>query len=66
MKTSSMMMLAVTFCYTGLMLSFWSGIYGNAISRTKNFGENAKSLVGLHGIVVGAGQIVGGTVDFFS
>jgi hypothetical protein len=66
MITPSMLMLSITFCYTGLMLSFWSGIYGIAIGRTQNFGENVKSLVGMHGIVVGAGEIIGGTVFFFN
>lgn len=60
MATPRMLMLAVTFCYTGLMLTFWSGVYGTSIGRTKKFGEDAKSLVGLHGIVIGAGEIIGG------
>lgn len=60
MATPRMLMLVVTFCYTGLMLTFWSGVYGTSIGRTKSFGDDAKSLVGLHGIVIGAGEIVGG------
>ena len=56
-------MLSVTFAYTGVMLAFWSGVYGTSLGRTKNWSigsEDAKSLVGLHGIVIGAGEIVGG------
>ena len=59
MLNPQMMLLAVTFAYTGLMLTFWSGVYGTSIGFTNKF-ENAKSLVGLHGILVGAGEIVGG------
>ncbi len=55
----NMLLLLVTFAYTGLMLTFWSGVYGASIGFTKKF-EDALSLNGLHGIVVGAGEIVGG------
>lgn len=58
--TPGMLLLVLTFAYTGLVLTFWSGVYGTCIGRTKLFGEDAKSLVGLHGIVVGVGEIVGG------
>lgn len=52
-------LLSVTFFYTGLELTFWSGVYGTSVGATKNF-EDSKSLVGLHGIVVGVGEILGG------
>ena len=65
MATPKMLMLAVTFGYTGMMLTFRSGVYGTSIGFTKNFGDNAKSLVGLHGIIVGAGGIVGGEKAYF-
>lgn len=55
-----MMFLTVTFAYTGLMLTFWSGVYGASIGFTKQFGDDAKSLNGLHGIIVGLGEITGG------
>ena len=48
--TKNMFLLMITFGYTGLTLTFWSGVYGTCLSRTKLFGEEAKSLVGLHGI----------------
>ena len=48
--TPGMLLLVLTFAYTGLVLTFWSGVYGTCIGRTKLFGEDAKSLVGLHGI----------------
>ena len=41
-------MAMLTFAYTGLALTFWSGVYGTCIGRS-DFSD-AKSLVGLHGI----------------
>ena len=37
-----------------------SGVYGSSVGFTTDFGSEAKSLVGLHGIVVGVGEIAGG------
>jgi len=58
--TKQMLMLSTTFFYTGLLLTFWSGVYGTSIANTKAFGTEAKSYVGLHGIFVGVGEIIGG------
>jgi len=58
--TKQMLMLSVTFFYTGLLLSFWSGVFGPSIANTKAFGSNANSYNGLHGIFVGVGEILGG------
>ena len=58
-----MLMLTVTFCYCGLLLTFWSGVYGTAIGRTKSFGGMAKSLIGLNGVAVGVGEIFGGNFE---
>lgn len=43
----------------GLELSFYSGVYGTCIGATTNFGDAAKGLIGISGIVVGIGEIVG-------
>ena len=48
--TKNMFLLMITFGYTGLTLTFWSGVDGTCLSRTKLFGEKAKSLGGFHGI----------------
>ena len=48
MITPGMLLAMVTFAYTGLALTFWSGLYGTCIGRS-DFSD-AKSLVGLHGI----------------
>jgi hypothetical protein len=39
------LMLSVTSIYTGLVLTFWSGVYGSSIGFTNDFGSGAKSLV---------------------
>uniref|UniRef100_A0A8C9WXM6 UNC93-like protein MFSD11 n=1 Tax=Sander lucioperca TaxID=283035 RepID=A0A8C9WXM6_SANLU len=51
---------ACPFCSAGLELSFYSGVYGTCIGATTQFGEAAKGLIGISGIVVGIGEIVGG------
>eukprot|EP00095_Tigriopus_kingsejongensis_P001318 snap_masked-scaffold249_size238305-processed-gene-0.10 protein:Tk01318 transcript:snap_masked-scaffold249_size238305-processed-gene-0.10-mRNA-1 annotation:"unc93-like protein mfsd11" len=58
--TPNMLLLSITFFYTGLELTFWSGVYGPSIGFTQAFGLQAKSLVGLHGIFIGVGEISGG------
>lgn len=44
---------------SGLELAFYSGVYGTCIGATARFGAAAKGLIGISGIVVGAGEIVG-------
>uniref|UniRef100_A0A0N5AB91 UNC93-like protein MFSD11 n=1 Tax=Syphacia muris TaxID=451379 RepID=A0A0N5AB91_9BILA len=58
--TPHMILLVVAFIYTGLELSYWSGVYSTAISRTKNFHFNTHKIVALNAICQGVGQIVGG------
>ncbi|KAI6205671.1 hypothetical protein M3Y94_00818800 [Aphelenchoides besseyi] len=55
-----MLLLIVAFMYTGIELSFWSGIYPASIGFTKQLGSNTKSLVGLNAITQGLGQASGG------
>lgn len=58
--TRDMILLTLTFFYTGLELSFFSGVYGPSLGFTKQFGDKAKQLVGLSGIFVGIGEVLGG------
>ncbi|EAT34452.1 AAEL013304-PA [Aedes aegypti] len=58
--TKRMLQLSVTFIYTGLALSFFSGVYGASIGFTKAIGESAKQLVGLNGVFIGVGEVLGG------
>ncbi|CAB0041671.1 unnamed protein product [Trichogramma brassicae] len=60
--TSRMMMLTLTFVYTGLSLTFLSSVYASSIGFTKSMGQDRKSLIGLHGICVGIGEVLGGAV----
>lgn len=58
--TKDMILLSVTFFYTGLELGFFSGVYGTAVAGTLQFGTIAKQLLGLNGIFIGVGEILGG------
>ncbi|XP_075213699.1 UNC93-like protein MFSD11 [Lycorma delicatula] len=58
-KTKEMMILAVTFCYTGLHQAFCSGIYSPSIGFTLQFGNRSKQLVPLSGVFLGLGQVIG-------
>ncbi|KAM9843706.1 UNC93-like protein MFSD11 [Aulostomus maculatus] len=59
-KTKTILLLSPCMAYSGLELSFYSGVYGTCIGATTQFGEAAKGLIGISGIVVGIGEIVGG------
>jgi len=58
--TKNMLLLSVTFFYTGLALSFWSGVYGPCIGRTAAFEDEAKSLATISGIMIAIGEVLGG------
>nr|XP_054596118.1 UNC93-like protein MFSD11 isoform X2 [Nothobranchius furzeri] len=60
LKSKMIMLLSPCMAYSGLELSFYSGVYGTCIGATAQFGEAAKGLIGISGIVVGIGEIVGG------
>ncbi|XP_055312728.1 UNC93-like protein MFSD11 isoform X2 [Sitodiplosis mosellana] len=60
--TRDMLLLCITFLYTGFELSFYSGVYSPSIGFTSKMGESAKQLVGLSGICIGIGEIFGGVL----
>uniref|UniRef100_A0A665VF52 UNC93-like protein MFSD11 n=1 Tax=Echeneis naucrates TaxID=173247 RepID=A0A665VF52_ECHNA len=60
LKTKTILLLSPCMAYSGLELSFYSGVYGTCIGATAQFGEAAKGLIGISGIMVGVGEIVGG------
>ncbi|XP_077474277.1 UNC93-like protein MFSD11 isoform X3 [Stigmatopora argus] len=60
LKTRDILLLSPCMAYSGLELSFYSGIYGTCLGATEQFGETAKGLIGISGIVVGVGEIIGG------
>uniref|UniRef100_A0A8C1CQ67 Major facilitator superfamily domain containing 11 n=1 Tax=Cyprinus carpio carpio TaxID=630221 RepID=A0A8C1CQ67_CYPCA len=46
----------------GLELTFYSGVYGTCLGAMTQFGDDAKGLIGLSGILIGVGEILGGGV----
>ncbi|XP_067914225.1 UNC93-like protein MFSD11 [Heterodontus francisci] len=58
--TKDMLLLSVSIAYTGLELTFFSGVYGTCLGATNHFGDEAKSLIGLSGIFIGVGEVIGG------
>jgi len=63
--TKDMLMLSVTFLYTGLQLSIWSGVYPTCVGFTNTFGENRKALATICMIFIAAGEVLGGAVFGF-
>ncbi|XP_053678042.1 UNC93-like protein MFSD11 [Anopheles nili] len=59
-RTPRMMLLCITFIYTGLSLSFFSGVYGSSIGFTNAIGSSPKQYVGLNGVFIGVGEVLGG------
>lgn len=60
LRTKTVVLLSPCMAYSGLELSFYSGVYGTCIGATTHFGGAAKGLIGISGIVIGVGEIVGG------
>lgn len=60
--TPNMLLLSLTFIYTGLELTFYSGVYSSSIGFVKELGEDRKRLVGLSGIFIGVGEVAGGAI----
>ncbi|KAM4530468.1 UNC93-like protein MFSD11 [Odontesthes bonariensis] len=60
--TKEMLLLSISIGYTGLELTFYSGVYGTCIGAMTRFGTDAKSLIGISGIFIGIGEILGGGV----
>ncbi|XP_034396115.1 UNC93-like protein MFSD11 [Cyclopterus lumpus] len=61
-SSKEMLLLSVSIGYTGLELTFYSGVYGTCIGAMTRFGQDAKSLIGISGICIGIGEILGGGV----
>uniref|UniRef100_A0A7E4VE86 UNC93-like protein MFSD11 n=1 Tax=Panagrellus redivivus TaxID=6233 RepID=A0A7E4VE86_PANRE len=60
LTTRRMAFLSLAFMYTGIELSFWSGIYPTCISFTKALGDNTKRLIAFNAIAQGLGQGLAG------
>ncbi|XP_020618413.1 UNC93-like protein MFSD11 [Orbicella faveolata] len=57
--TKDMLLLSLCFAYTGIELTFFSGVYGTCVGNTKKF-EHSKRQIGLVGMFIGCGEIIGG------
>ncbi|XP_060064212.1 UNC93-like protein MFSD11 [Ylistrum balloti] len=62
MKSREMRLLSVAIAYTGVELTFFSGVYGFCISNNTHFGDDSKGLIGISGIFIGVGEILGGAM----
>ncbi|XP_038048666.1 LOW QUALITY PROTEIN: UNC93-like protein MFSD11 [Patiria miniata] len=62
LKMKAMLLLMVCFFYTGLELTYFSGVYGTCVGNTHLFGVKSKSYVALCGILIGCGEILGGAI----
>ncbi|XP_062586951.1 UNC93-like protein MFSD11 [Saccostrea cucullata] len=60
LRTKEILLLSVAIAYTGIELTFFSGVYGTCISNTQQFGQDAKGLIGISGMFIGVGEILGG------
>ncbi|XP_068760630.1 UNC93-like protein MFSD11 [Montipora capricornis] len=57
--TKDMLLLSLCFAYTGIELTFFSGVYGTCVGNTSLFSD-AKRQIGLVGMLIGCGEISGG------
>ncbi|XP_027237310.1 UNC93-like protein MFSD11 [Penaeus vannamei] len=60
-KTRDMILLSATFFYTGIELSFFSGVYSTCVGSTLRFSDPNR-LVGISGMCIGIGEILGGGI----
>ncbi|KAE9555997.1 hypothetical protein FO519_000853 [Halicephalobus sp. NKZ332] len=60
LKDRRMLFLSVAFAYTGIELSFWSGIYPASISFTKKLATNTETIMAFNAIAQGLGQVTAG------
>jgi MFS family permease len=56
----NMVLLAIVFFYTGLELSFFSGVYGTALANSATFKNQQNAMIGLSGMFIGLGEVMGG------
>ena len=64
-RTREMLLLSVTFFYSGLQLSIWSGVYPTSVGFTRTFGENRKALATMCSIFIAVGEVSGGALFGF-
>ncbi|RZF42181.1 hypothetical protein LSTR_LSTR004330 [Laodelphax striatellus] len=62
--TREMLLLSITFAYTGMQQAFNTGIYSPSIGFTLQLGKTSKQLVPLSGMFIGLGQFTSGLLQF--
>lgn len=60
--TPQILLLSLTFIYTGLELTFFSSVYSSSIGFTEGMGESRKRYIPLSGICIGIGEVLGGAI----
>ncbi|XP_074647183.1 UNC93-like protein MFSD11 isoform X2 [Tubulanus polymorphus] len=60
--TGRMMLLSITFGFTGLTVTFLGGVYGTSVGHSQHFEADAKGLIGICGMFIGVGEILGGAL----
>uniref|UniRef100_A0A5S6QJ68 UNC93-like protein MFSD11 n=1 Tax=Trichuris muris TaxID=70415 RepID=A0A5S6QJ68_TRIMR len=60
--SSKMLLLCIVFLYSGMLLTFWSGVYGTCISFTSQFATPTKLLLAWNVVFVGLGETSGAFV----
>ncbi|KAE9549574.1 hypothetical protein FO519_007216 [Halicephalobus sp. NKZ332] len=60
LMTKRMIFLAISFAYTGIGLSFWTGIYPTSISFTERLASNTKTILAFNAMAQGLGQMTAG------
>uniref|UniRef100_A0A914XCW1 UNC93-like protein MFSD11 n=1 Tax=Plectus sambesii TaxID=2011161 RepID=A0A914XCW1_9BILA len=63
MFSKDMMILSVMFMYSGIELTFWSGIYSTSLAFTNKLADVAgNNMLAYNAVAIGLGQIMGGTI----
>ncbi|CAF1351951.1 unnamed protein product [Rotaria sordida] len=60
LRTRNMLLLLIPFAYTGFSQTFFQTVYATCIGHSIKYGNTRKRLIGLHGVLLGIGEIVGG------
>ncbi|XP_067932337.1 UNC93-like protein MFSD11 [Watersipora subatra] len=66
MLTGDMLLLFLSFFYTGLELTFFSGVYGTCITHTAAFAQAKDSYIGYSSMLIGAGEILALLSPFYA
>jgi len=63
--TNEMLLFSITMFFTGLNQTLWAGVYSTCIGFTGGFGVDRKALGNVSGIIVAAGEVLGGILFGF-